>query len=295
MKWIKNNYKHYLITRFNVRINSMKTKQLDKKDICVDPDYLKNRFAIFEKYTVPSVINQTCKNFEWIVLFCYDTPIEFKNKISDMQEKKYFTPIYIKDDDNQASIISNYIKKDNANGYVISRIDNDDALNVEYIEEVQNYISNTDFDNFVISFPNGIQYELEKKIASKYYFPSNHFLTLCQLSREGDLLNIFDYNHMDISNNFTIKYACENKLLWMEIVHASNITNRMHIKIKDIIKRETILQDYGIKDELLNKKTIINAYFYSIFNYPINAFRLLKMYGLKKVFIKLKEKIKGAH
>ena len=65
-------YIHYILTRFNVDLyNKNNTKwQKDKNGTNIDPEiWLENRFKLFETYCLPSIINQTSKNFKWIVLF----------------------------------------------------------------------------------------------------------------------------------------------------------------------------------------------------------------------------------
>ena len=42
---------------------------------------------LFEQYCLPSIANQTCKEFEWIVLFDSKTPDIFKERIRELQEK----------------------------------------------------------------------------------------------------------------------------------------------------------------------------------------------------------------
>lgn len=77
-------YKHFIITRFNIRANyscPLRNPSYNPMNKILDIDYLKQRFYIFEKYTLKSIKKQTNQNFSWIVLFHSDTPNIFKNKI----------------------------------------------------------------------------------------------------------------------------------------------------------------------------------------------------------------------
>ena len=74
-------FQQYIITRFNVPIVTMLTKQLDAIDVTTDEKYLDKRFSLFEKYTVPSMLNQTNKDFMWIILFSDKTPAKYQSRM----------------------------------------------------------------------------------------------------------------------------------------------------------------------------------------------------------------------
>ena len=59
-------YKHFIITRFNIRANygcKLKNPENNPMNRILEEDYLKERFSIFEKYTLPSIKRQTNPNF----------------------------------------------------------------------------------------------------------------------------------------------------------------------------------------------------------------------------------------
>ena len=56
--------KHFILTRFNIRLwNQDKFSQSVRS-----MDWLEQRFEVFEKFCLPSIVGQVCKDFEWIVL-----------------------------------------------------------------------------------------------------------------------------------------------------------------------------------------------------------------------------------
>ncbi len=73
---------HFIITLFNLRLSWRGTeKTLSEIDRATDRAYLENSFERFERYTVPSIKNQKCRNFKWLVLFSKDTPTVYLEKI----------------------------------------------------------------------------------------------------------------------------------------------------------------------------------------------------------------------
>lgn len=91
-------FEHYIITRFNLPIFQPKVK--GKKYTSCSEEYLNYRFQLFEKYCLPSIKNQSCQNFKWLVLFDDNTPEPFKIRASQWQ-KDYsnLVPCYLNMDD----------------------------------------------------------------------------------------------------------------------------------------------------------------------------------------------------
>lgn len=65
-------YEHFVITKFNLR----------KYCICIEDindwiEWTRDRIFLFKTYCLPSFLNQTNKNFTWLIYFDKNTPIEF--------------------------------------------------------------------------------------------------------------------------------------------------------------------------------------------------------------------------
>lgn len=254
-------YKHYLITRFNIRIASMLTKQLDAIDISRDEEYLENRFRLFFSYTVPSVIGQTNKDFKWIVLFSDNTPSKFRDRMRQLtRQYPFIVALYIKDDENSSDILNDYILREKCEWIISSRLDNDDALATTYIESVQQYFSKNGGRKYALIFNDGYQYEEKSRVTARYHFPKNHFSSL--LSEYCPIPdNILNYGHMDIDKKIKLKEVNTEEPKWMEIVHGTNVTNRMHFSWKDVITDKSKLAQFGLSGiEVATKSQAMRRY-----------------------------------
>lgn len=78
-------FEHYIVTRFNLPIFQPKVNGIVYSS-CSE-EYLNYRFDLFEKYCMPSIINQTCQNFKWLVLFDAHTPELFRRRVSSWHER----------------------------------------------------------------------------------------------------------------------------------------------------------------------------------------------------------------
>ncbi|MFC4652862.1 glycosyltransferase [Lactococcus nasutitermitis] len=284
------NINHYIITRFNITLrDQMLNNQVDKIDVNTDEKYLQYRFSLFEEYTIPSIKNQSNKNFDWIVLFSDKTPQKFKNKIQYIQaELPNFRPIFLKSTDELEIILEDIFKQERTGTLVTSRLDNDDALSLNYIQLIQNNIENNGKTELLV-FPNGIQFDLKKRVMTRYYFPNNHFSTLI-CDQNNKLETILGYNHMEIVNHFEVRFLSEEIPMWLELVHGGNILNRMFLKFSILVFDFSILKKFGILNVIPPQNRAI-TYLLVIFNRPINAYQILSKYGIKKTVIKIFIKI----
>lgn len=231
------NYKHFIITRFNIRANyGCKLRNPDNNPMnrILDEDYLEERFDIFERFTLQSIKKQTNQNFIWLILFHKNTPDKFKQKIQMLKREFSFVDLYF--DDEEKFIFSDYCDNvdNNTDWFITTRIDNDDMFTKDYIEQIQEY-ANRNIHTCVLSFENGIKYDLKSQKRYEHKRKDNHFLSMIGPKEEC----ILQYNHAKIlDSGKEIIFLNSNKPMWTEIVHDSNVINR--INETDIEKEQEI-------------------------------------------------------
>lgn len=278
-----------ILTKFNLRLSSFKNSRLEKIDVATDENYLKERFRLFETYTVPSIKNQTNQNFIWMVFFSDATPKQYKDRIANIQkEVKQFKPIFLTDKEKLSEKTNQELHKLNSDFYTTIRMDNDDALSINYVGTVVNLINNTPLEKTVFVFNNGCQYDEKHQILSKYHFPKNHFSTMVS-KKEPTIDVITNYNHIEIANFIDNLIESENKdPLWLEVVHDTNVSNRTHMKRKDIVYNKAAFSIFGISHKNTSSKTKTIAYL--IFQKPLNLIRISTQYNPKMILSKVKQK-----
>ena len=262
----------------------MVTNRLERIDIRTDSVYLSKRFELFEKYTVPSIKMQTNQHFYWVVLFSHALPDKYRQKVEKIQETlPNLLPLFLSDDDEPQIAILNLISKYQFETLITSRIDNDDAVHLDFIDTIQRHISIPTTSELII-FPNGLQYDCTKQLMTHYHFPNNHFSTLV-IANSCPIKTILDYDHMKINRFFPTRFLNKEKPMWLEVVHDGNILNRMYLKF------ETLTFDFE-KLELFGQKNIpdhsgkFRSYGYVLLNKPYNTYRLIKNYGIHKLSLK---------
>jgi len=120
-------FKHYILTRWNL----LDTKR-DVYNYVSDPkEWMRHRINLFEKYTLPSMMAQTCKDFTWLLAFSQKTP---PNVIKRYKNLRNIQIIY----EYPAEYLRRTYKKE---WLLTTRFDNDDILLPEFVEKVQDHVN----------------------------------------------------------------------------------------------------------------------------------------------------------
>ena len=138
---MKNNFCHIFLTRFNVVYHDKWNNDKNKNKV-LGEEWLEHRFELFERYCLPSMINQTNQNFKWLIFFDIKTSSFFRKKIENIKEKNsFFIPYYVKSGEelqtNLLEYINNFIKPQNSH-IITTRIDNDDSFHKTFVDMIHN-------------------------------------------------------------------------------------------------------------------------------------------------------------
>jgi len=243
---------HFVLTRFNILL-----WQKDKKGCKVRTmEWLEHRFQLFEHYCLPSIANQTCKDFEWIVLFDSKTPEQYKNKIIEYQHNcPQLIPIYVEPENGRqfAQIFrSEVVKRIRAKRVITSYLDNDDALDIHFVEDIQKRVSLLEDGTFIF-YEDGFQLYTDYKYLMRIHYPKNHFVSVVEKGDPSSLKTIYGYGshyYIDRIEGARIVYV-KNQPLWCEVIHEKNMGNDAYFLGAKMINDEGLLRrDFGVDETL---------------------------------------------
>ena len=87
-------FDHLILTRFNVRV----TLADGAAHLGLDDLWLERRSDLFERTSLPSMIGQSRKSFQWLLFLDVETPERFVARMAELSSKYvYLIPIYCKD------------------------------------------------------------------------------------------------------------------------------------------------------------------------------------------------------
>ena len=222
---IQYSFKHYLVTRFNLYREKSHRATIPKG---LQADWLKKRIELFQKYCLPSVLNQTTENFSWIILCAHDTPPKYKNKIEEILREHVFIDYYFVDVNIMPSVYLSQLllkKTSPSINYIITTwFDNDDLIHNHFIAEIQAKFK--PIQNYILYFRDGYQLSLLDNNQCDIRLKSNHFNPFLSLiEHRSKLGTVYQKAHNDWKTGKNV-HVIKHKRFWIELVHGDNISNR---------------------------------------------------------------------
>ncbi|BCY28678.1 glycosyltransferase [Flavobacterium okayamense] len=241
-------FKHLLITRFNLK--NPEWKQLTKNnESLLDNSWMNERLELFANYCFPSISNQTNQNFEWLLYFDSTTSEIHKSKIAEIignknNVKTFFIdgmPVF------NESIIK-YVEENISAEYLItSRIDNDDCIHKDFINEIQKHFDKQDF--LAIDNIEGYTLQIEPNfILGKKEHIFNPFISLIEKNEHPK--TVWHYVHNMWKKEPRLIHVTE-KRLWLSVIHGKNKVNEFDGYGN--IKWNTLKNDFIVSDKVSKK------------------------------------------
>ena len=210
-------FTHLVLTRFNTAVTyAPSAKRLDD-------DWLANRLELFERYCLPSMQGQSSEDFTWLVFFDADSPGWFRNKIASFAP--LVCPVYVSGPLTDTRLADEVRATGRVKGafLITTRLDNDDALGVGYIAEVQAAFREQDRE--FIEFPFGLQ-SFHEQLYSVYW-PSNPFLSLVErVGPDGSFTTVFCVAHDRVREAGKV-HSIRSSPQWLQVLHGSNLLNSL--------------------------------------------------------------------
>lgn len=256
---------YFILTRFNLRLwpHDKWGKETQTTE------WLAHRVGLFEKYCLPSVAKQTCKDFVWITLMDEATPDEYKAKMEEYRIIcPQLTPIYVqaKNSRNFTGVFMNYLRKNVTADRVISTyFDNDDALNLRFVEQTRALLERAPAKTFLY-FDGGVQYLPSIGLANRIKDSRNHFVSVVEDTADS-LMSIYGYgSHYYVEDlpDANVYHYTLPEPMWCEVAHGRNkVNDAYYLFTAHPAKDSTLLIDqFGIPIKL--KKV---PWFHFIFQY----------------------------
>jgi len=221
-------FKHIILTAFNVGLYDR--KKVGRRTIKA---WFDHRVVVFKKYTLASIMNQTNKNFIWEILFDTDTPKEHQDIIEELYKIDNVSIRFTskkksrEEKVNERGIAMRKLVGTSSN-IITTRIDNDDAFNINAIEYIQDQFKKCDpsIDNSV-NFLTGlivVDKPKEKRIF-KIGLSSNAFVSLMEPIKESTIKTVKHVKHTLIRCRSKIANIHRDKNMWIHFVHGHNVEN----------------------------------------------------------------------
>ena len=230
-------FAHFIITQFNLRNFPLSDAAGYEKWI----QWTRNRIDLFRKFCLPSMINQTCKDFTWLLFFDSETPPEFDGFIESLKSYKFIEICRCEGiNDFYADYFDEINKRlpENAGWIITTRIDNDDVLHRDAVKTIQ--LNFEEKHKYLISLASGYILNTADNRMSHYFYPMSPFISLIENTGNSpsgvfekghtkwDTLRLFIFRELwheffrpgKRKSRFILK-----RPMWIQIVHGENVSN----------------------------------------------------------------------
>ena len=199
-----------------------------------EPKYFEYRFQIFKDITLKSFQFQTNKNFLLVILHSENIPPHYKERFFELERDHLFLKnIFIAD---TAEAFEEALKNSShylnfQNGVALTfRIDNDDALPTNFIENLDVFL-NPAFLGSCINLPNVLivkRARNDQYLVETRYFPSNS-MGLAYVTSENNFKTIFDVNqHHLVNENNNLILLPKHSGMPIQTINGENAINSIN-------------------------------------------------------------------
>jgi hypothetical protein len=213
-------FHHVILTRFNC---SYSRDPADREiAIRARPGWLEERFVLFERYCLPSVVAQSTHDFRWHVYFDRNTPAQYLERARNGLAGRSNFMIKLCDlygsETVQADLPGDL--GSTRKWLVTTRLDNDDALYRDFVKQLHGQVRVGSKE--ALNFPWGIVYRNGALYLSRQ--ESNSFVSVSE-PFEG-IQTVTCAPHNEIGRRFPVRDIGSGPA-WMQVIHGSNVSNKV--------------------------------------------------------------------
>jgi hypothetical protein len=213
-------FQHAIVTAFNTaRSHNPNEVHLAFRS---RPGWLDERFDLFERYCLPSVLGQTNQNFRWMIYFHPSTSESHLERARRGFQGRPNICIKLRELFGSEGVRAD-LEEDlgRSKGWLVTtRLDNDDGLHRDFVEMLQAKVRVGQEE--ALEFPWGIVYVSGTPYLSRQ--PHNAFISLSEPMES--LQTVFSVRHKEVARRFPVTNVT-TKPAWLQSIHGANVGNKV--------------------------------------------------------------------
>lgn len=223
--------KKYIAIRYNAA-TGFKPSQWDGKGRAnLDPVWLVERLALFDRYCAPSLEGQSLKDFTVLVAFDAETHENYVRTVCNCVAGIDVRPVLVEAGDDYNNRFNAFVQSDSDAEYVsLTRLDSDDALAPTFMERVEHYARReiekgaVDVQPLYIAFPDGQNFDTATGRYTLHEYVTSAFGTLVE-KRSPAMSGIYSEHHAKMATRFNTVVAASKGAQWCIVIHDNNAAN----------------------------------------------------------------------
>jgi hypothetical protein len=223
--------KKYVAIRYNTAAGFTPSQWNGKGRANLDPVWLVERLALFDKYCVSSLEGQSLKDFTVLVAFDSETHENYIRTVCDCVAGIEVRPILVKAGEDYSARFNALVLDDTDAEFVsLTRLDSDDALAPGFMERVDYYARRAIAKGEVtqqplyIAFPHGQNFDTATGRYTHHEYLASAFGTLVE-KRSPAMNGIYCDGHTKMATRFNTVVAAPKEAQWCIVIHDNNAAN----------------------------------------------------------------------
>jgi hypothetical protein len=210
------------VTRFNIGAAWAKSP---RKPTHLDPSWLGERIALFERYCVPKMAAQTDDRFTWLILISAETDAAIVKRLSQAPNAEL---VSITPGAMLGPTIAARVAK-MGDSIITARVDSDDQLSARYTRDLRE-IDWNGRRRFAAYFTKGLYLDAASGTYCAVRTPLNQFPAVFERRKARDFLTVHAHRHNELYRLMDAIQIWTKRPMWCTVVHGGNVLNRMHGK-----------------------------------------------------------------
>ena len=223
--------KKYIAIRYNAATGFKPSQWNGGGRANLDPVWLVERLALFDKYCAPSLEAQSHKDFTVLIAFDADTHENYIRMVCDCVAELDVHPVLVKAGEAHNECFNAFVQDDTDAQFVsLTRLDSDDALAPSYMERVD-YYARREIGNgavephpLYIAFPHGQNFDTATGRYTHHDYVTSAFGTLVE-KRSPAMKGIYSEHHAKMATRYNTVVAASKGAQWCIVIHDNNAAN----------------------------------------------------------------------
>ena len=210
------------VTRFNIAATFPK---MPRKPMHLDPSWLDERIALFERYCVPKMAAQTDDRFTWLILVSAETDAAIVNRLSRAPNAAL---VPITPHAALGPVVAARVAQ-MGDQLITARVDSDDQLSARYTRALRE-IDWNGRRRFAVYFTKGLYLDAAAGAYCVARAPLNQFPAVFERRKARDFLTVHAHRHNELYRLMDAIQIRTKRPMWCTVVHGGNVSNRLHGK-----------------------------------------------------------------
>jgi len=223
--------KKYIAIRYNIAAG-FKPSQWDGRGRAnLDPVWLVERLALFDRYCAPSLEGQSLRDFTVLIAFDAETHENYVRTVCNCVAGIDVRPVLVQADDDYNNRFNAFVESDSDAGYVsLTRLDSDDALAPSFMERVDYYARReiekgaVELQPLYIAFPDGQNFDTTTGRYTHHEYVTSAFGTLVE-KRSPGMKGVYGDHHAKMATLYNSVVAASKGAQWCIVIHDNNAAN----------------------------------------------------------------------